>query len=229
MPEPRGVAVVTGASRGIGRAVARALPHHVVGAARSEPDDDAPAHVTMVKADVRDPGDVARVFEVAHELHGPVNTLVTCAGVAHTGAVTDLDLEALREQVDTNLIGTILCVRAFVAQAPRRSVAVLVSSTSGLRPSPGWAVYGSTKAAVANLAASLDEEMRDRGIRVFCVAPGRCATALRAELAPDEDPATIMQPREVAGIVYRLVTDAQFPVGQVHTELLAGQTLRVAR
>jgi NAD(P)-dependent dehydrogenase (short-subunit alcohol dehydrogenase family) len=98
---------------------------------------------------------------------------------------------------------------------------VLIASTAGTRPSPGWGAYAAAKAALINLGLTASAELADRGIRVYTLAPGRCATALRKKLAPDEDPRTIMQPDEVAGVVMACIADT--------AGVLAGQVIEVAR
>jgi 3-oxoacyl-[acyl-carrier protein] reductase len=99
--------------------------------------------------------------------------------------------------------------------------AVVVASTAGTRPSPEWNAYAASKAAAINLGLTASAEWAPLGLRVYTVAPGRCATALRATLAPEEDPATIMQPLEVANILVSLHND--------EPGLLAGQVLEVRR
>lgn len=98
---------------------------------------------------------------------------------------------------------------------------VLVGSTAGTRPSPGWSTYSVTKAALHNLGITAAAEGAERGVRVYTLAPGRCATDLRATLAPDEDPASIMQPAEVAEVIATCINDT--------AGVLAGQIIEVAR
>ena len=81
-----------------------------------------------------------------------------------------------------------------------------VGSTAGITPRPGWISYASSKAAIISASSTLTAELEEYKIKVYCVSPGRCATALRRKLAPDEDPSTIMQPEEVSKIICSLIS-----------------------
>ncbi len=212
------VAVVTGASRGIGEAVARRLRaggYRTVGLARSPGED-------IVPCDVGDEREVVDAFDVIGDAFGPVSLVVNAAGVTEVDRVHGWESESFTNQWRTNLLGTALVCREFVRRLPDGWAGriVNVSSTSASRPSPGWGAYSSSKAAVEQLTRTLSEELDS--VHVFGVAPGRCATDLRRVLAPDEDPASIMQPDEVADVVFWLLTDPSAP-------LLSGQMLRVRR
>jgi 3-oxoacyl-[acyl-carrier protein] reductase len=92
---------------------------------------------------------------------------------------------------------------------------VNIASTAGMGPRPGWITYSSSKAAMISISQTLTEELAEYGIKVYCVSPGRCATKLRAKLAPDEDSAMIMQPVEVAKVITNLLLeDEQYLDGQ---------------
>ena len=80
-----------------------------------------------------------------------------------------------------------------------------VASTAGMTPRPGWLSYASSKASVIAMSQTLTQELAEYGIKIYCVSPGRCATKLRARLAPDEDPSTIMQPEEVAEVICNIM------------------------
>jgi 3-oxoacyl-[acyl-carrier protein] reductase len=212
------VAVVTGASRGIGEAVARRLRaggYRTVGLARSPGED-------IVPCDVGDEREVVDAFDVIGQAFGPVSLVVNAAGMTEVDLVHDWEPESFVNQWRTNLLGTALVCREFVRRLPDDVTGriVNVSSTSASRPAPGWGAYSSSKAAVEQLTRTLSEELDS--VHVFGVAPGRCATDLRRVLAPDEDPASIMQPDEVADVVFWLLTDRSAP-------LLSGQMLRVRR
>ena len=84
---------------------------------------------------------------------------------------------------------------------------VNIASTAGIKGRAGWATYSSSKAALIALSEALREELLPLGTRVTCISPGRCATALRKVLAPDEDPSTIMQPEHVADVIVMLLSD----------------------
>lgn len=214
------VAVVTGASRGIGEAVARRLRaggYRTVGLARTIGEDTIPC-------DVGDEREIVDAFDLIGDVFGPVTMLVNAAGVTEVDAVHDWEAHSFLNQWRTNLLGTALACREMVRRLPDGvgGRIVNVSSTSASRPSPRWGAYSSSKAAVEQLTRTLSEEMVGSGVHVFGVAPGRCATDLRRVLAPEEDPASIMQPDEVARVVGWLLTSVDAP-------LLSGQMLRVRR
>ena len=220
MTDRLAVAVVTGASRGIGEAVARRLRaggYRTVGLARSPGED-------IVPCDVGDECEVVDAFDVIEQVFGPVSLVVNAAGMTEVDRVHGWESESFANQWRTNLLGTALVCREFVRRIPDGGAGriVNVSSTSASRPSPGWGAYSSSKAAVEQLTRTLSDELTGSGVHVFGISPGRCATDLRRVLAPDEDPASIMQPDEVADVVFWLLTDPSAP-------LLSGQMLRVRR
>ena len=85
-----------------------------------------------------------------------------------------------------------------------------VASTAGITPRPGWLSYASSKSSLVSMSQTLADELAEYNIKVYCVSPGRCATALRAKLAPGEDPTTVMQPNEVGEIICDLVAPGEF-------------------
>lgn len=200
-------AVVTGGSSGIGAAVVQLL-----GARFQILDLSRAAGV-----DITDPVGVRAALEGFGEQHGSPEVLVNCAGLAEPEAFTDITVSSWRRQIDVNLTGTFIACSEFVRIAAVPAVIVNVASTSALRPSPGWAAYAAAKAAVVSLSTSMAAELGPAGVRVYCIAPGRCATPLRRALAPDEDQDQIMQPAEVAAVIAQLLAEPAMLTGQVIT------------
>lgn len=216
----RPLAIVTGSSRGIGAAVAQRLSDEftVVGLSRTVPEG---VTYETVKTDVCSQVMVHAAIHRAAQRYGPPRVLVACAGIVYPCPIVDIEPHAWAVQIMTNLYGTFCALREFARHVgPEGGVIITIASTAGTRPSPGWAAYAASKAAIINLSETAAEEFKPLGIRVHCLVPGRCATALRAQLAPEEDPSTIMQPEEVADLVMTLIHGG---------ELLAGQPLVVRR
>ena len=104
----------------------------------------------------------------------------------------------------------LLLIRETVRYMYDRPAKILnVASTAGITSRPGWLAYASSKAAVVSLSATLADELAGSGIKVYSISPGRTATELRRKLAPEEDPATIMQPGQVADVIAQLMSDAE--------------------
>lgn len=179
------VAVVTGASRGIGRATAEALAAAgaaVVLAARSSEDLQAVVRTIearggraiAVAGDLRQEEAVARVKEVATTTFGPVDVLVNNAGVGKYGPLESLTAADYDWMMDTNMRTSFLCTHAFLPAMLERGQGwiVFVASVAGLKGLPNEAVYCASKFAQVGFAQALDYETRERGVKVSVVAPG---------------------------------------------------------
>lgn len=200
------VCVVTGASRGIGAATAARLVSdgwEVVGVSRSTGHDlTVPGVMTSLLTRIRPDAVVCAAGAIEPmAIRFAMPDSWERAWRLHVGQ----SVEACQWAISSHLAGPV----------------VLLGSTSGQRPSPDWAAYAATKAAVHNFGLSAAVEGAEVGTRVYVVAPGRCATELRARIAPHEDPATIMQPVEVADVIAACFVDT--------AGVLAGQVLEVAR
>lgn len=190
------VALVTGASRGIGRAVALALARRgytVAANYRSNAEEakrtvdgieSAGAEGVAVQADVSRTEEVDGLFALVEEQLGKVSVLVNNAGVRDDGLALTLSDEAWDRVVDTNLFGTFACCRRALRPmlAARKGRIVNVSSTAGLRGSPGQVSYSAAKAGVIGLTKTLAREVAGKGITVNAVAPGYIETDLTGDL-----------------------------------------------
>ena len=183
------VAVVTGASAGIGEASAVALAQRgakvVLAARRKERLDDladrierAGGTALAVPCDVTDPEQLASLPSVVKEAYGPCDILVNNAGVPGGGAFADLTYEQIRRVVDVNVLGVMYGTRAFLPGMIKRGHGhiVNVASLAGRFAGPGAAVYTAAKHAVVAFSESLSYEVERAGVLVTSVNPGFVAT-----------------------------------------------------
>lgn len=183
-------ALVTGASKGIGRALALELDRRgarVGLIARGQPDLDRLAaelagEAVVLPADVTEPREVERAVAAFVDHAGGLDLLVANAGIAHYGPFAEMELEKLEEMVEVNLLGSLYTVHAALAPmlAGGAGQIVVVSSGAGLRAFPSGAVYGATKAANRGFAEALRHELAGTGIGVTTVYPGEVDTELHA-------------------------------------------------
>jgi NADP-dependent 3-hydroxy acid dehydrogenase YdfG len=205
------VAVITGASAGIGRATARELlaagMRVAVGARRHDRlealEAEYPGRVAAVTMDVRSPDDCRRLVDTAIERFGRLDSLVANAGIGMYGGILDHTDEALTTMLDTNIAGTVWPIRAAIPHmlAAGRGDIVIVASVAGFRGGADEAVYTATKFAQVGLAGSLDRELREKGIRVTTIGPAGTATEFaigrgRTEDMPELE--TYLRPEDVA-------------------------------
>lgn len=178
--------IVTGGSRGIGRAVAEAFLRsgaEVVTCARNDPGVNGPPSwggrsAAFVQADIRDPEEAKRLVDDAVGLYGHVDVLVNNAGGSPAVAAAEASARFVRSVVELNLIAPFFCAQAANAvmqPQPGGGVIINIGSVSGTRPSPGTAAYGAAKAGLANLTASLAVEWAPK-VRVNCLVGGLIAT-----------------------------------------------------
>ncbi|RRD23441.1 SDR family oxidoreductase [Actinomyces bowdenii] len=214
-PEPRAV-VVTGASRGIGAAVAAALAaqgDRVAGISRS---GAAPDGVLALSADVSDRAALAAAMSTAATAHGPAQVLVTAAGLSTPALAAGTGPRAWQEALAVNLTGTFNAVQEVLPamMRRRRGAIVLVSSVLAARGGVGTAAYGASKGGVEGLVRSLARELAPRRITVNAVAPGFVETGMTASLAPSQREDYLRQiplgrfagPQEVVGPVLFLAS-----------------------
>lgn len=170
------VALITGASRGIGRAIAKMLSDEGVrlGLASRSGDDLGIAGSVARPADVRDPAALAAIVGDTVERFGGIDILVVNAGAGAYGPFLDLPADHLEEMIDVNVKGAIYSVRAALPHLLQSQAAdlVMIASEAGRRGLPYEAVYCASKFAQVGLTAALDHELREKGVRCTNVCPG---------------------------------------------------------
>lgn len=213
------VAIVTGAGRGIGRAVAQALAREgaaVALAARTRAEVAAVAEAIRtaggralaVPTDVSQDAQVeALVDETVGQL-GPVDILVNAAGVAAFGPVAGAKPEDWDAMLAVNLRAVMVCCRAVLPPMLRRRTGIIVNvaSVAASRPIAGSAAYAATKAGVVAWSHVLAEELRADGVRVGVISPGAVDTPLWDAVPGGPDRARMLTPDTVARVVLLMVT-----------------------
>ncbi|MFN8122777.1 MAG: SDR family oxidoreductase [Thermoleophilia bacterium] len=204
-------ALVTGASRGIGAALARML--HAAGAGVgliSRSGDDLGLDGALgVACDVRDAAAVDAATAQVAERFGRLDILVVNAGVATYGPFTELPADDLEEIIDVNVKGALYAVRAALPHLLRSDAAdvVMVASEAGRRGFPGEAVYCASKFAQVGFMRALDGELREKGVRCTNLCPGGVATdfAMGRGRGPG-DTDGMMTAEEIADLAMYVIT-----------------------
>jgi NADP-dependent 3-hydroxy acid dehydrogenase YdfG len=207
------VALVTGASRGIGAAVAHSLAVEGVRLALgSRNGDDLGLDGALARrCDVRRPDDLEALVAEAVEQFGGIDILVANAGVGAYGPFLDLPADQLEEMIDVNVKGTLYAVRAALPHLLKSDAAdiVTLASEAGRRGLPLEAVYCASKFAQVGFTRALDHELREQGVRCSNVCPGGVATdfAMGRGRTPDMPAlAGMMTPEDVAEVVRFVIT-----------------------
>lgn len=229
--------IVTGASRGIGEAIARACvragANVVLASRKQEGVDAAAAAITAdggsalaVACHMGHPDEVSALFARAAEAFGPVHGLVNNAATnPYFGPMLAIEEPAFDKTIEVNLKGPLVASRAFVAQASPGTSIVNIASVAGLRAAPLQGVYGMTKAALISMTQTLAHELGPMGIRVNTIAPGLVETRFAGALIQNTDLLKHVvdrtplgrhgQPDEIAGAaIYLLSEAAAFMTGQ---------------
>jgi 3-oxoacyl-[acyl-carrier protein] reductase len=230
------VAIVTGASRGIGRAIAIALAdagaNVVVNyASSSAAAEQVVAEITeasgsaiALQADVSKADQVESLLNATLEKWNSVDILVNNAGITRDTLLLRMKPEDWQAVIDTNLTGVFLCTRAVskVMLKQRAGRIINISSVAGQMGNPGQANYSAAKAGVIGFTKTVAKELAPRGITVNAVAPGFITTDMTSNINSDEILKYIPlgrygQPEEVAGLVRFLAADAAaaYITGQV--------------
>ena len=220
------IALVTGATHGIGRAIAIGLGRagaHVIAAGRTQGaleslDDEirgfgGPAP-SLVAVDITDGAALDRLGAALYERWGRLDILIGAAGAL--GALTPvahLDQKVWDQVMGVNLTANYRLIRSMDPLLRRAQAArvVFLSSSVAQRPRAFWGVYAASKAGLEALAATYADEVDDTPIRVAVVNPGPMRTRMRMKAYPGEDPETLPQPSEIVPMILELVAPGSDP------------------
>jgi NAD(P)-dependent dehydrogenase (short-subunit alcohol dehydrogenase family) len=222
-------ALITGASRGLGAALARRLAARgvrVVLVARGAADVEAVAasiravggEAHALVADVGDKRAVYPLAGAAADLVGPIDLLVNNAselGATPLRALFDTECEDLERVLAVNLVGPFRLSKAVGGSMAlrRRGTILNVSSDAAISAYPGWGAYSASKAGLDQLGRVLAAELAEHGVRVLGVDPGEMDTVMHRLAIPEADPRTLAQPEAVAERVLAWLAAPDLPVG----------------
>jgi NAD(P)-dependent dehydrogenase (short-subunit alcohol dehydrogenase family) len=216
-------ALVTGASRGLGRALAETLAARgarvalvaretgpladVVGGIRAR---GGVAHA--IAGDISDKHAVHKIAGQAHGLVGEIGIAIHNAstlGPTPLRLLLDTECEDLASVLETNLVGPFRLTKVLAGAMALRGAGVIVhvSSDAAVEPYPRWGAYGASKAAQDHLARILAAELADTGVRILAVDPGEMDTRMHADAVPDADRATLQRPEDVARRIVAMIAD----------------------
>lgn len=228
--------IITGASSGIGQAVAIELSNiddykNIILIARDENKLDetislmkSNKNTTKIVLDLADVDKIPSVVKQIYDNYNRIDCLLNIAGYTDPQSLLTTSLENFQKTFTINVYAPFLLIRECVKYMKENSEGAKilnVASTAAITPRPGWLSYAASKASVVSMSQTLSEELSEYNIKVYCVSPGRCATALRKKLAPNEDQSKIMQPKDVAEIICKLV--------MINEQCLDGQNIIIRK
>ena len=211
------VALLTGASRGIGKAIALELARlgydlAIVGRNRESleklAEEATGVRVCPIVADLSRAGSAERIVEETVRSLGGIDVLVNCAGIPQKGPFTEVTPEQWDAVFAVNARAPFfLCQAAlpYLIKSPK-PIVINISSVVGFKGYIHQSVYASSKHSLAGFTKVFAKEVQPYGIRVHLISPGGVATEMVTQMRPDIDPAELIQPEEIAEIVRFLVT-----------------------
>lgn len=212
-------AIVTGAGRGIGRAIAIMLAEHgahVIVAARTKSEIDETAAMIAhcggsafpIVLNLADVKSIQSLFSLTVKTAKGLDILVNNAGIGKYGAIANFSSEDLQDVLDVNVRGTYLCCQeAMKLMIPKKSGYIInIASVVGFKGYPNQSAYTASKHAIVGLTKSLAAEAQAHHIRASVINPGGTDTDLIAAARPDLDPSILMQPEDVAQTVLFLLS-----------------------
>lgn len=215
--ENHGVAIVTGASTGIGKVAAQALQNagfRVFGTSRRG-GGDRPDGVTMLTCDVTDDASVTKLVDEVLSKAGRIDLLVNNAGIGLLGGAEESSIAQAQALFDVNVFGVLRMTNAVLPAMRRQGKGRIInmSSVLGLIPSPYNALYSSTKHAIEGYSESFDHELRTQGIRVVLVEPGVTRTAFEENITRPDRPLPVNDAvrTRMAALMQKLIETGDAP------------------
>lgn len=216
------IALVTGGSRGIGRAIAAAYVEHgasVFVCGRSAKDISGAVYeigrnggeIDGVAGDISKAQDIENIVGKAVQRFGAIDVLVNNASIlGPRETIASYPLAAWDEVIKINLTGVFLMTRAVLPIMLERRSGSIINVTSGVarRGKARWGAYAASKAGLEALTQVLADEVNQAGVRVNSVNPAATRTRMRAQAYPAEDPATLPSPADIVGVFLYLAADA---------------------
>jgi len=233
------VALITGASRGIGRSVAKCFAEHgahVIITARTQGaledlDDELRSlghAATLVPCDLTEPGIIDKIKGAIFQRFGKLDILVGNAGVLGTlDPIAQIDPKDWQRVIDVNLTANWQLIRAMdsLLRASDAGRAIFVSSSVGHQARAGWSTYAVSKAALEMTANIYAQETQDSSVLVNMINPGGTRTSMRAKAIPGENPYDVKSPDAITHLFLELASPAYQKTGQMieaEQELAAG-------
>lgn len=214
--------IITGASQGIGRATAVKMSYeegiknialiarNVDNLNKTKELMNPECNVIVVPHDMMDLDGIEGVVDNIYKEFGSIDLLINGAGFVNPTSLLDTTNDNFERTFTINTVSMLVMIRSCVRYMKGKDAKILnIASTAGSTSRPGWVAYAAAKAGVISLSKTLADELRGYKIKVYCISPGRCATELRRILAPEEDPATIMQPEDVADVIANLLSSGE--------------------
>ncbi|OPJ57677.1 SDR family oxidoreductase [Clostridium oryzae] len=214
--------IITGASRGIGKQIAikmsqtKNIDNFVIVSRNKKALDETyelmnkEKTIKICAVDLENSEMIKEIIKEIAEEFGTIDYLVNCAGYAEPQSLLETSVENWNKTFAVNVTSIFCIIKEVVKIMKKTGGKILnIASTAGSSARPGWLAYAASKAAIISMSQTISAELKEYGIKTYCISPGRCATELRRVLAPNEDPSTIMQPEDVASVVRNLLSDME--------------------
>jgi NADP-dependent 3-hydroxy acid dehydrogenase YdfG len=228
------LAIVTGASRGIGATIAKELSENgfivlllarhadglnqVAGYLQAE---GGAAHA--IPADISKKEDVAKVIEFVKNFNGELALLVHNAGIAKVGKLENMSLEDWQKTLDINLTGPFLLTQGLLPYIRENGQIIFINSVSGKQTFPEWGAYSTTKFGLRAFAETLRQEVAQRNIRVTSIYPASVNTGMHDELPYDWDRNKMMKAIDIAyAVIYCIKQRPNIQINEIDLANIAG-------